>query len=240
MPEPIVRTRKSHLAFTLIELLVVIAIIAILASILFPVFARAREQARKSSCLSNLKQMGIATAMYTQDYDDRLPLYSTTGPTIYWPTLIDPYIKSRMTWFCPSYERSVTTPSASASTYGANFGIISNTNSHHLAEFSRSTEVLMYADTEGAYVGSASRNAGCNGFTEGFLRVYDPVGQAPPTAQTACTAYLQTTAGVSPRHLDGSNAVFVDGHAKWLKRDIFIRQETADNHPIDLYGRWGL
>lgn len=61
--------------FTLIELLVVIAIIAILAAILFPVFSRAREQARKAACLSNMKQIGLAFAMYTQDWDENLPLF---------------------------------------------------------------------------------------------------------------------------------------------------------------------
>ncbi len=223
-------------AFTLVELLVVIAIIAILAAILFPVFARAREQARKSSCLSNLKQMGLATKMYVQDYDETLPRYSVaTSPTAYWPNLIDPYVKNRMMWFCPSYERSVTNPSANASTYGTNYGIIGK----NIAEFSRSSELLMFADTEGAYVGSDSKSAGCNGFTEAFLRIYDPVDQAAGT-QTACKIYLQTTAGASPRHLGGSNVVFVDGHAKWVKQDVLIRQETDANHPVDIYGHWGL
>jgi prepilin-type N-terminal cleavage/methylation domain-containing protein len=64
---------KSHSAFTLIELLVVIAIIAMLAAILFPVFGRARENARRSSCQSNLKQIGLGIMQYTQDYDERLP-----------------------------------------------------------------------------------------------------------------------------------------------------------------------
>src|SRR5438067_13389718 len=67
------RCRRGHPAFTLIELLVVIGIIAILAAILFPVFARARESARRSTCLSNLKQIGTSTLMYLQDYDDTYP-----------------------------------------------------------------------------------------------------------------------------------------------------------------------
>src|SRR5687768_5924591 len=73
------RKRNGALkGFTLIELLVVIAIIAILAAILFPVFARARENARRSSCQSNLKQIGLGFAQYTQDYDEKMPI------TIYW------------------------------------------------------------------------------------------------------------------------------------------------------------
>jgi prepilin-type N-terminal cleavage/methylation domain-containing protein/prepilin-type processing-associated H-X9-DG protein len=98
--------------FTLIELLVVIAIIAVLAAILFPVFARARENARRASCQSNLKQIGLGIAQYTQDYDERMPLaYSyfgsaTTlpaGQTAFgWADAVQPYIKSTQVLQCPS------------------------------------------------------------------------------------------------------------------------------------------
>ncbi|MBC7289450.1 MAG: DUF1559 domain-containing protein, partial [Armatimonadetes bacterium] len=83
--------------FTLIELLVVIAIIAILAAILFPVFARAREKARQASCMSNLKQLALAMLMYAQDYDENLPL-SLTAPGDWWndtwKARISPYVKN--------------------------------------------------------------------------------------------------------------------------------------------------
>jgi prepilin-type N-terminal cleavage/methylation domain-containing protein/prepilin-type processing-associated H-X9-DG protein len=87
-------------AFTLIELLVVIAIIAILASILFPVFAQAKEKARQTTCLSNLKQLGLAALMYSQDYDETMPTVQTS--TLRWPQLLAPYIKSRGFVLCPS------------------------------------------------------------------------------------------------------------------------------------------
>ncbi|MGQ9731732.1 MAG: DUF1559 family PulG-like putative transporter [Candidatus Zipacnadales bacterium] len=94
--------------FTLIELLVVIAIIAILAAILFPVFARAREQARRSSCLSNLKQLAIAAMMYGQDYDELLPVAPTQGnPMLNVVQGLTPYIKNRQIWYCPSIKALV-------------------------------------------------------------------------------------------------------------------------------------
>ena len=95
-------------AFTLIELLVVIAIMAILAAILFPVFARAREKARQITCISNLKQLGMSAFMYAQDYDDNLPNnFAGKKDTHLWNDLagsglMDPYLKTKQIWFCPS------------------------------------------------------------------------------------------------------------------------------------------
>src|SRR5438105_11822629 len=101
---------KRRLAFTLIELLVVIAIIAILAAILFPVFAQAREKARATTCLSNNKQIGLSAAMYMQDYDNTFMSQPADGmltvaaggkvPTYYDELL--PYMKNQQIWICPS------------------------------------------------------------------------------------------------------------------------------------------
>jgi prepilin-type N-terminal cleavage/methylation domain-containing protein/prepilin-type processing-associated H-X9-DG protein len=100
-------TRSKRQGFTLIELLVVIAIIAILASILFPVFARARENARRASCQSNLKQIGLGAMQYSQDYDEKIvpaAVYTTT--TVAWPALLQPYVKSTQLFDCPSNSKT--------------------------------------------------------------------------------------------------------------------------------------
>lgn len=112
------QSKHSRSGFTLIELLVVIAIIAILAAILFPVFAQAREKARAISCISNLKQIGLAFLMYTQDYDETFP-NAAVGPSDDggcapklswynagggWTTLVNPYIKAGGIYRCPSAE----------------------------------------------------------------------------------------------------------------------------------------
>src|SRR3954471_3517680 len=114
MPQtPMPRARRR--GFTLIELLVVIAIIAILAAILFPVFARARENARRSSCQSNLKQLGLGVAQYTQDYDEKFPyaMVSNTSYDFGWSVIIQPYVKSTQLLQCPSESTAPTTdPSA--------------------------------------------------------------------------------------------------------------------------------
>ncbi|HZT41701.1 MAG TPA: DUF1559 domain-containing protein [Chthonomonadaceae bacterium] len=111
---------RRNKAFTLIELFVVIAIIAILAAILFPVFAQAREKARAISCLSNIKQLGTASMMYTQDYDEQfIPsaiYYNYSGPAqgwVWWQALIQPYTKSIQINHCPDSQTLWNIPSIS-------------------------------------------------------------------------------------------------------------------------------
>src|SRR5207245_1421191 len=113
--------KRREAGFTLIELLVVIAIIAILAAILFPVFAQAREKARQTTCLSNMKQWSLGTRMYLIDYDDTVVpcyLYTVHGsdgtlPTgkpylQWWPDLLNPYVKNDKVWQCPNWSMPYT------------------------------------------------------------------------------------------------------------------------------------
>jgi len=99
--------RRRPGGFTLIELLVVIAIIAILAAILFPVFAKAREAARKATCTSNLKQLSLAFNMYLQDYDQQFPFggwIPAMGTSNEWQNSIFPYVKNKQAYWCPSSQ----------------------------------------------------------------------------------------------------------------------------------------
>lgn len=124
----LLRKRATRTGFTLIELLVVIAIIAILAAILFPVFAQAREKARQTSCLSNLKQIGIGVMMYAQDYEETFPLgglNDTNGTLTRWHADILPYMKNNAIRNCPDSQYPVTGNAANSRTnYGFNSSLI--------------------------------------------------------------------------------------------------------------------
>ena len=146
--------------FTLIELLVVIAIIAILAAILFPVFARAREKARQTSCLNNLKQIVLGGQMYAQDYDERWHIYrvgSYAAPNDMWYVHIQPYIKNTQIWICPSRD-------AGSYNYGVNY---SHACGQPLAKMPSPAEMLAYCD-------NANHLAGCPYSGHGLGVAYTP------------------------------------------------------------------
>ena len=137
--------------FTLIELLVVIAIIAILAAILFPVFARARENARKSTCQSNLKQLGLGLQQYMQDYDETCHQHRNPASTYGWMALLQPYVKNTGIFLCPSQSRAVSRVGA-ATNVGTHYGwnwreLGSDTWGRTMAQITKPAETIAYTDS---------------------------------------------------------------------------------------------
>ena len=209
-------------AFTLIELLVVIAIIAILAAILFPAFARARENARKTSCLSNLKQIGLGVLQYAQDYDEKYPMYRVdggtgqTGSAYGWADAIQPYVKSEQLLQCPSDTLSpptgTTTPrpiQIGYCDYVYNVALGSQPTAAgpatgsgaSLSSVVSASLVMMAMDAKKDSDTSVSNNGSSRMATRGSGGV-----------GLATSSNFDAT-----RHLDGANLLFADGHAKWFK-----------------------
>jgi prepilin-type N-terminal cleavage/methylation domain-containing protein/prepilin-type processing-associated H-X9-DG protein len=211
----------SKRGFTLIELLVVIAIIAILAAILFPVFAKAREKARQASCLSNLKQIGLGLMMYSQDYDERLPatyqwmVEGNNWPLYSWRGAMYPYVKNSQLFVCPSDSAPGADPSpvsigpvsyaANDQVMVANRGPVSNT----IGDITEAANTLMVFDAWGASRWCATWNTNPSG--NGFGCEARPTGLVVPVGGS-----LATAADLS-RHNGGFNAAMCDGHAKWYK-----------------------
>ena len=204
--------------FTLIELLVVIAIIAILAAILFPVFAKAREKARQTTCLSNLKQIGLGLQMYLQDYDETFPLNrgynygaSYTYATHYtWRVVLVPYVKNDQIFECPS------DPSPWAYTVGTTR--YAGSYAYNCAF--PGTGYASYNGYSGDHavtppVWECLKLARCTTPAETwvFMDCYVPNGHS--------ITYIRNTLGWNttyqgPDHNGGLNFAFVDGHAKWF------------------------
>lgn len=219
--------------FTLIELLVVIAIIAILAAILFPVFARARENARRASCQSNLKQLGLGVMMYVQDYDEKYPfsLMRSNGtlspagtgfgtPYWIWYQTLQPYTKSFQVAVCPSGNGS-NTATPYSNHYGANNLVmpdtaISTTAISQAAIQSASTTFLLL--DAGPYQVSPTYAISPNGsfwYTPGAC---GPGGSS--TGSNALTGFSLSDCQTG-RHLGGSNIAYADGHVKWQNSTVF-------------------
>jgi len=223
------RTRGLMKGFTLIELLVVIAIIAILAAILFPVFARARENARRTSCQSNMKQIGLGLLQYTQDYDEKYPLTNNI-PGNYggfdwglWMVHIQPYVKSTQLFTCPSSSRDTNnnrytnTPSgtltfAGAWNYGINEFVILRDNGFSSAGINSVALLPMVGDCSGPVTPDLWRFINPSNHDRWF--------DAPRTIEERYA-----------RHLNGSNILFADGHVKFYPQGAMGLDPARTNQP---------
>ncbi|NUP98416.1 MAG: DUF1559 domain-containing protein [Armatimonadetes bacterium] len=215
--QPLGRPGRSA-AFTLIELLVVIAIIAILAAILFPVFAKAREKARQSSCQSNLKQAGIAFTQYTQDYDEKIiPLYlywANPGMLAWFPDLAHPYVKNGQVWECPS-RTTVQTWNRNLFPAGRGPGAVDLPLSYGGGDFAGTWIGGGGAGTLATLIEPANTLQCLETTTP---EIWDAVNGPDYNNVVVTDAYWGPRKGwVNLRHNDGFNTQFFDGHVKWLK-----------------------
>ena len=213
-------SRKRY-GFTLIELLVVIAIIAILAAILFPVFARARAKAQQNNCLSNCKQIALSNAMYMNDYDQRVMYwqrYSYGGPgyggwvgpdTCSMYALLSPYTKNTQIFVCPA---------VSVTTIGKSYHI----NNLALAGGTSSAPFSGYTPTKDAQMNMVYTMLCLDGDVNG--------GEDWATPRYTDQIPDDVTGGnykVSERHANGANCAFYDGHAKWYSFQSLWRSNSG-------------
>jgi prepilin-type N-terminal cleavage/methylation domain-containing protein/prepilin-type processing-associated H-X9-DG protein len=220
---------RAGAAFTLIELLVVIAIIAILAAILFPVFAQAREKARQTACLSNMKQLGTASMMYAQDYDETLcqqyynPQVAANGAAAGpWDVVVMPYIKNEEVLKCPS--DGIARDTGKPRTYSWSRGPYGDTgvsSSITLAAIPAPASLIHFGERP-------------HYLNKRFYRDYNvfniPTEQGPFASAGAAAG--------TPLHAGGWNYTFVDGHAKFQKPEQTVRTAGV-TYPVNIAGATG-
>lgn len=227
------RAPRAYRAFTLIELLVVVAIIALLAAILFPVFGRARESARRSSCQSNLKQIGLALAQYVQDSDEMYPLDAGNEDSSFnasilfsafsWTGKIQPYLKSRQVFVCPSTEHNPGDTTGAPIEQCLSYWVPASM----FVRFTSNTDPTAFQPVPVAAINKPAEiphvYENLNGFYEA-RRIARPnwVG-GQLTSRYAANAGTFDLAKPAV-HFDGDNVLYADGHVKWQQRAALYLQ----------------
>ncbi|HOS93697.1 MAG TPA: prepilin-type N-terminal cleavage/methylation domain-containing protein [Armatimonadota bacterium] len=193
--------RRHDTGFTLIELLVVIAIIAILAAILFPVFAKAREKAEQTSCLANMKQIALAMNMYCTSWDQRFPIGYEAGGD--WGLALQPYMQNLQILVCPGAYPSPN--GQGASSYVVSTGTLVGSDTH--------TGVM-----PGGWTWAAGRPLTNFKKSSYSILLYeeDTVADAYKHGTNWVQAEGSATSPYTPIHMSGANYAFVDSHAKWI------------------------
>lgn len=243
------RPAVQHRGFTLIELLVVIAIIAILAAILFPVFAQARAKARQIACLSNSRQLGTAQAMYAQDYDETLPLATYwpwcgyTTPSDYripkWMDMLLPYVKNNQIFTCPDFtpdashhEQYVYQPPTCTGARATQFGTYvlngvypaMTAVSAHGPSGRTLAEIASPAET--IFVAETGDWGVDRSSVEGWTNNPRVVKTTFPPSLNAVIGGKDSVVN-KLYHAGGMNVVWCDGHAKWQTGDVLVK-----THPV--------
>lgn len=233
--------RGQQTAFTLVEILVVLAIISLLTAILFPAFARVRESARRTSCQSNMRQLGLGLIQYVQDNDERFPFssLSTSRPSGGWAGRVFPYVKSIQTFKCPSDTTRAIAPKVPISyLYSQNISSMSNsdvTDAYHMAAFTDATRTVLLWEGFGVTADptDSSEQNSC-----AFSGKHERCG-GMGSGRGPATGPLRGVSGGNwanepnwvegARHLAGANFLATDGHAKWLTGSSVCPGMTASS-----------
>ena len=218
---------RAQVGFTLIELLVVVAIIAVLAAIIFPVFAKARDRGRQTACLSNIRQILMGVAQYTQDHDRQLPGSWAVGTSGLWSRRIQPYCRSAKLFECPSGRRFSAWggwdwPGTPKTMYGYNCNISRKglcTGAHSLALFKYPSEAILIGDLL-----NSNWDMVTLGGADGRI---NPVGD-PACWNGVSRCPLATWPEPSRVHNGGANYGYLDGHAKWRKPELIYPTAPDD------------